>query len=606
MTTFSKKLTLPPIIKPKLIKDVTIELKDGSQLKLSKEVASKLDAIRQVIIDTNGYDIAIPFTGYPAQDIRLYLRLMDKIDKREALPDVRLIQLFSLINVAEYLGNNLSVTNIADYILATTLTNRDMTVELKNATRINYRQLISPLIDDFIMGRLGELNRSLSFENVRDLEIDIGEFSLKEIFRSYRAGANIVSSADDPMKKLAIDGQGRVVVYLIDKKIFYDETDPQREKLINSLIGPDRQIQIGGVTERGVTVVLAHLDRNSGWRNLYKYLPGRPEGEHLISIDASSDWVIFPLGSRLLVMSTKSGVEIRQIYNLIDGSLVYQYQLPEYDRLPSAMDKEGKYLLIALKSPRHYPMFVARLIAMAETAPGANGQLVRNDRILFEIPISPARYGENYAEIEKIIDPYRQLIYITDSSSRRIQKRTPRGQRAERPRPIVVLLVINFAGQVLHRYVYFKAHDIVLKFYPTAKHLITYERGLSSSKLRISGVRSEDLRHIIPPTVTRGEFGSLAKLPPYEIWPAAPITVSRTTSRSTPYINFWIRDTSNGFKVKALVQNIKHGYSYIISSTTGDYVVATIPIPSKTRKSSVIKTVFYTDSDVRDIRGILG
>ena len=575
--------------KPLLERGVTIKLVDGSQIKLTRETASKFETIRTVIgyggIEVGEKEDIIKIFDYPAQYVRQYFKLVDKIDGRKELPNVHFTQLFDFSLITLLMGNEVSMTNLADYIFATALANQSAGKKVK--TRMREIYLSYPAGPKrFIVNRLAEVNRAISLKNLRNLD-------LRFISR--------VRSIQ------AIDNQGRIVTRgvseMTKKGLYYDETDPQREKLINQLKNQRRieGIQIGGGTKQGITVVTQHYDIDTGEYVLTSYPPGQLEGKYLISFDSIFSWEIFPFGSRFrMVKDTHTGEEGEimihdlRIHDLINGSLIFNYRRKSRERY--VLDDNGQYLFIIGEFPDH---ITATLYAVGETTLDGDNRPVRRNRKLFEtiIPI--------LEPTSMIIDSYRRLIYIHEDYSYQIRRPPRPGElvvvyegEAVYHFYIRVLLIVDFSGQVLHRYIH-QGIDI----FPSAKHLLTSERGMQL-------VTDDDLQYIIGPEVGDNVKEKMKKLPDFELWPNLSVEgliVEDVVGRD----NLWIRDAAREFKIAALVKHTIGEIGLITSSPSGDIIIISSiylrhgvgqPVAPD---SSVMQTVLYTDHEMEIINEVL-
>ncbi len=626
--------------KSQLTEDVTIELEDDSEIKLNKEVASKLEAVRDVISDIGRYDMAVPFTSYPPEDIRLYLKLMKRIDKREALANIRLTQLFKLINVAEYLGNGLSVDNLADYILATTLAARNMSKEVRKAVQINYQQLISPLINDLIMDGLDAHLQSISVTKLRYLNLNGWNIFYQQ------EGA--IGNDRDIRDRLAIDEEGRIVASLLTKNNmewrFYDETNAQREKTVNQFITKDTsrynrvRIRVGGMTEKGIIVIAGHLDSYLGWYIHTIYFPGQPGRSlnHLIT----GKWRIFPLAPRLEVLASLTGseqddlddldqwdkilrslsIDIKfKIYDLASDQMLFNFGLRERDVYT---DDLGRYLVVITNFIRE-GMVIERFLIDQKTVKGQSDS--------FKKRVSRMSIRGHFAN-NCVIDPYRKLLYVFDREGKEIKKEglwTWAGgiESTTLYRKASILLVITFGGKVLHRYIYITE----LSLYPTAKHLITVESKLTEDRTGLgrnfikddlAELEAEDLQRIgWNVNFSRKDKFNLVDqnivgvvVPPYELWPAVFPEVDLSNIELNDYGLYldqyrgvWIRDVTDGFKPLALIENWVQHNANIVSSPSGDYIFIG---HQKTRhplsaRPVIVQTSLYSQKEVQIISNLL-
>ncbi len=579
--------------KPILKRGVTIQLDDGSTVTLNRQVASKLNLVRSPIeyllnvegrTEDEAYKTVVPVDYYPAQYIRQYLELMTKIDKREQLPNIRLSQLFSLLLMAMYMGNETSMTNLADYILATVYASREMADNVKAEIRRMYSGG-PPEAKRLISRRLAELNRTLSLKTLRKVNV---------VEKLYTMSPGLAPN-------IAIDNQGKIVLlyltYEKNKRIaFYDETDAKREKLINSmLVGRDNVIiRVGGLTEQGIAIVEEVFGETKQY--LIRYPPSQADRQVITTIRFGVSWEISSHSSRLRVSDNK----ITKIYDLTDDSLIFQQQTLK-NRLGRSpfilkvfvMDDRGEYLLIIRVLSRNRGI-VLELYAISESVRTEGNPPPTKNKSLFEISIP------TFDTTIATIDPYRQLIYIVD-------KMTFQVRESHAPEySLSIILVLDFSGQILHRYVNRKFDRI--KFYPTAKQLLIREREISGPMIDnrpVFGMEEKDLRHIMPEPKYR-KIGHLKpiRLPPYELWPVPPSYGYRDDGEIFSD-NFWIRDVINGFKIKALLQENTDYRDSAISSANGDYIVAIRELSDLPAELFVIQTVLYSDNDVKTIRNIL-
>ncbi len=576
--------------KPLLKRGVTIKLNDGSKIKLSPEIASKFETVRTVLayggIEVGEEEDIIKIFDYPAQYVRHYFQLVNKIDGRKELPNIHFTQLFDFFLIASLMGNETSMTNLADYILATALANQSATKEVKAAMREIYLSFPAGP-KQFIMNRLAELNRAISLKTLRNL--------------NFKHLGDVV----------AIDNQGRIItkIYVAPEGIppYYDETDPQRQTLINELEqqGALSRVQIGGGTKEGVTMVVEKYGQNA----LYKYLPGQTKDQYLIPIRREIDiWELSPHGSRFRVITLEDKAKIVKIHDLTDGSLIFSYKITlfydplveiiyqeEYD----ATDDTGRYFLVtSMDNSERY--INAKLFSVGEMVRGTNGKMIRQNRELFEIKIP----GHNNDRRIGIVDSHRQLIYIYDNSSHN-SRRPPRIGEPVRLQVyrregvyeanFKILLVVDFSGQVLHRYVYRGKINI----FPT-KHLLTRESGMGQ-------LTEEDIQYIVGPEVSDKVKEEMKKLPQFELWPTSFLensTVGSVAGRN----NLWIRDATKDFKIAALVKQNAGEIQKITSSPSGDIIalpsVEYVP-PGAPPDSAVMQTVLYTDHEMEIINEVL-
>ncbi len=600
---------IPPLLtKPLLKRGVTIELDDGTTLALNRETASKLDHIRRLLEHAlflipekdqdKAYDQLLPVNDYPAQYVRQYLALMDKIDKKAKLPDIRLSRLFDLYFMARFLDNTISIANIPNYIFATILANQPMSKEMKQVVRETYLKLPVQL-RKFIMNRLDELNQTLSLKNVRNLNIT-GEF-----FGLHKTS-----------QRVAVDNQGKILLLYEkeDRRIYYDETDGEREKLINSR--PDDfsiKLRIGGVTKEGIIVIEETDATITGHRNLIKYLPGQAEGQLIatglyydtfweVSPHNDTFWEVSPHSSRLLVVNENGMINI---YDLADNILIFQYEIrghqmenPVFRFESYTMDDWGKYLLLTYHFDDPKKGMLVELFAIGKTVSGSD----RTNELMFEVLIPIWTKDREIA-----IDPYRQLVYVVyyPGHYTSIRVTRPDGTGYD----ISIILVINFKGQVLYRYANPKFDEF--RFYTTANQLLTQEAEYGDPFGRHSplmfGMEKEDLQYIEPLASYSQLEGMMVKLPAYQIWPNLSGLSYRTMLRGNVHShNFWIRDTTNGFKGVALVKKNTIIFNRAVSSASGNYVVTIEQqINDNQYKLSVMQTVLYTDDEVKAIRNIL-
>ncbi len=583
----------PPPAEPALKHEVTIQLSDDSTLTLSRETASKLGLIHRVIKDIQdglaegdkdrAYDEIFTLKAYGAPYIRDYLALMNKIDKGARLPDLRLSQLLELLVIAFYFDNDSSLANLPNYIFATILANQPMSAEVRNAISETYLKY-PRTIKNLIMDRLAELNRTLSLKTLRKNVV-------KKLHTYRESGPNV-----------AIDNQGKIVLlYRTGRRnrrvALYDETDSKREKLINSMLeGRDNvNIRVGGLTEQGIVIVDEIFKEAEHY--LIIYPPSQTDRQVTITIKRGVSWEIPNHSFRLRLSDNK----ITKIYDLTDDSLIFQQQtlknqLESYSYIIDVvMDDRGEYLLIIRKLYR-IQVTMLELFALSEIIRAEGNPPPTKNKSLFEISIP------TFDTTIATIDPYRQLIYIVDE--RTFQVRESHATEY----PLNVILVLDFSGQVLHRYVNRNFERII--FYPTAQQLLTHERVISGpmiDKRPVFGMEEKDLRHIMPEPKYR-KIGHLKpiRLPPYELWPGHSSSLYNYRDDGEIYSdNFWIRDVTDGFRIKALLQeNTNYGDS-AISSANGDYIVAIREPLNRRSELSVIQTVLYSDSDIKTIRNIL-
>ena len=585
---------------------VTIQLDDGSTIALSREVASKLNVVRspiEYLLNVEGksedeaYQTVIPVDYYPAQNIRQYLKLMAKIDKREELANIRLSQLFGLLLDAMYMGNETSYTNLVDYILATVYASRNASKKVKAEIRRIYLAG-PPEPKRLIQRRLAELNQTLSLKNVRSMNITTEYDWLAEI-----------------NERLAVDNQGKILFfYEKDKSTeYYDETSQRREKLIRSLLGDRFKVafRTNGVIE-GEVVVIGAFTTKTGGRGLVKYLPQKIRNPLITTIGSSSSysasWDVSPHGSRLLVIDEDHMIKI---YDLADNSLLFQHDVhKDYSgdytfRLESyKMDNWGQYLLLAYDpynpdDPDSDEGIVIKLFTIDKTT-SALGQPIGKNEPLFEIllPIwSPDK--------EVAVDPYRRLIYIAlhPSEYSLFEVLRPNYQGGY---PVSIILVINFKGQVLHRYV--NSEFTQFNFYLTVRQLLTYEREYWDRRDEPwFSMAKEDLQYIeSQPNYAKVGDMTPVKLPAYELWPNASATNYQLDIDGDPESdNFWMRDPTDGFKVLALVKKNTGYDNTLVSSANGDYIVTIENKIDDDYNLSVLQTVLYTDEQTKTIRNIL-
>ncbi len=575
--------------KPLLERGVTIKLNDDSQIELNREIASKFETIRTVIgyggIEVGKKEDIIKIFDYPAQYVRHYFQLVEKIDEKKELPNIHFTQLFDFFLVAHLMGNETSMTNLADYIFATALANQSATKEVRAAMREIYSSYPAGP-KRFIMNRLAKLNHTISLKSLRNLDMRF---------------------INDVRPIAAIDNQGRIVTRELSKTtkkwLYYDETDPQREKLINHL--QDKEIidgiQIGGGTNQGITVVTRHYDQNSKKYVLYGYPPGQLKGKHLISFDSSFKWEIFPFASRFKMEKRISGMYGERniwIYDLADGSLIFSYIGLFSSNYTT--DDSGRYFLITNTNMQTSPDHIeAKLFSVGEMVRGTNGKLTRQNRKLFEVKIPGHDYDES------IVDSYRRLIYIFDYYSHRTQMPLRAGEEEIYQGGIRILLVIDFSGQVLHRYIYWG----VVNIFPSAKHLLTNEfgRGMPILRLKFARLFSErDLQYIFRQEAVSNEVSQeMKKLPNFELWPTT--SVEGIAVDSVGPDNLWIRDATKGFKIAALVKKNYGEVDHITSSPSGSIIVLPpgyVP-PGALHISSVMQTVLYSDHELEIINEVL-
>ena len=645
-----------PLTKPLLKRGVTIQLDDETQIKLSREVASKLNTVRSAIdyllnikgkTEDEAYQTIIPVTYYPAQYIRRYLELMAKIDKREQLANIRLSQLFGLFLEAMYMGNETSMTNLADYILATVYASREMGDDMKKEIKRLYSA--GPAEPKrFIMRRLAELNRTVSVKNLRN--IDFNGWLLEAIsIQSYLA--------DEPVDRLAIDKWGRITASLLTKyrKRFYEENNLQRESLINQFLIKHKYdqpiVRVGGMTDQGATIITAYSERQSEilgrwsifsrrphvdvWRYTV-YLPGQLSGKLLSGIIGRKyEWKILPLAPRLkiefsnlydilqqadnLLKTDKLDELLRErieywkefrIYDLTNQTLLFTYHLG-WDMV-EAIDHFGKYVVIIFNIIRGG--MVIELFDIEANSPSKSKRISRTIVL-------------HHKAERCIIDPYHKQLYIFD-------KGLIRRQGFQHEMDVSIILVINFMGQVLHRYVFPGELDL----YPRSKEIISAEAlwldVTREQNLRGRGLLSaEDLKQIrLPRDVTRGGHLDLmsmdilrlqkaAKLPRYELWPVIWPTQTTDSSVSLPddilhsykHKGVWLREVSDGFRPLALLQESPFSnqswvgqvnLDQVIMSPGGDYV---LPVKRLRIESPLplIKTVVYSEGDVELINEVL-
>ncbi len=596
--------------KPLLKRGVTIQLKDGSTIVLSREVASKLNVVRsplEYLLNVEGrtedeaYQTVIPVDYYPAQNIRQYLKLMERIDKREELADIRLSQLFGLLLDAMYMGNETGYTNLADYIIATVYASREMGDNVKAEIRRIY--LAGPPEPKrlLIQRRLAELNQTLTLKNVRNLHVT----------RMFSESRNVNVNT-------AIDNQGKILLLYSDLKprsrygkhksiAYYDEVSPGREKLINSLLSRSNveEMRVGGVIKQGI-ITVGEIRMKSKWmdsRNLIKYPSDQSEGRQLITrIGQSAVWQVSPYGSKLLTSDWNNTIKI---YNLTDNSLVFEHKAHKHYLGDSAfrfesyvMGNWGHYLVLIYSSDDQDEGTLIELFAIDKTT-SAGGQSIEGNKLLFEILIPIWTEDKEIA-----IDPYRRLVYIVyhSAQSQSVKVLLPGNSGYN----VSIILVINFKGQVLHRYA--NREFAEFEFYVTVRQVLTHEAEYWSGEDEpLFGMTKEDLQYIEPqPNYT--EIGDMApiKLPAYEVWPNASTNSYQSyVSREPDSDNLWIRDSTDGFKVLALVKKNIGGFSKAVSSANGDYIVTIENRAVDDYNLSVMQTVLYTDDEVKIIRNIL-
>ncbi len=573
MTTFSSKPGWGEA-KPLLERGVTIKLNDGSQIKLSPEIASKFETIRTVIgyggIEVGKEEDIIKIFDRPAQYVRHYFQLVEKIDGRKELPNVHFTQLFDFFLIAQLMGNETSMNNLADYIFATALANQSAPNEVK-ARMMEIYSSYPAEPKRFITNRLAKLNHTISLKSLRNLDM---RFTISR-----------------PV--VVIDNQGRTVTRgysrITGKWLYYDQTDPRREKVINQLKGKGdvEGIQIGGGTDQGITVVTEYYDQHSKRYTLYGYTPDQLEGKRLISFDSTFRWELFPLGSRFRVVGGMRKGEIR-IHDLTDGSLIFSYQRKSQERY--VLDDKGQYFLVIGDFSGYVRV---TLYAAGETIPDSNNRPVRRNRKLFEMIIPSPRA----AVISIVIDSYRRLIYIHQDFSYYIQRPPRLGEQVVDIEGVAgylsfikILLIVDFSGQILHRY----AYQGEINIFPSAKHLLTNESGMRL-------IPEKDLQYIFGREVSEG----VKELPDFELWPTTSVeglVVEDVVGRD----NIWIRDATKGFKITALVKQNAGEIGNITSSPNGDIIVLS-PIGDVRMESdaSVMQTVLYTDHEVEIINEVL-
>ena len=617
MAAYSRKPP-SPLAKPLLKRGVTIQLDDGSTIFLNRELASKFDLIRNLLDGAlsdiereerrerkrqeerrrkgekveeieekkDPYDVLLPVKEYSAEYIRKYLELFAKIEKREKLPNVRLTELFDFFLLALYMGNDSSVAMVADYIFSTILANQSASEETKKAIREMYSTF--PFQGkNLLMNQFAEINRTLSLKNVRELNVRLlSEFEIET------QTTDIV----------AIDNQGRIILLYEDEgqTYLYDETSPQRQEMINSMLErASRILKIGGIVEQEIAIIdetRAGTPDPHLWQ-LVRYLPDQAKGQVITDIRYGIRWYISGFGSKLLMAM---GEGVIRVYDLVSQFLVFQHKISKEDIGGIRILQQffvfgylGKYLLIGnnLSASRG---IVIELFAVGEKL------LKEYNRPFIQILIP------SHKATMTTIDPYRELIYITDLESSRINLPGGTGYSID------IILVLDFSGQVQHRYVY-PVGDTV-EFYPTARYLLTHEKEVGGAATAgdelVFGIPKDEIQYI-DPAISYSKIGHLTpvKLPDYEAWPRQPAINYRIDSEGSTYSdNLWIRDANDNFKVKALVKantEFEEFEDLVTSSANGDYIMTVRRDVGEKDELAVIQTVPYTNDEMKIIREIL-
>ncbi len=554
--------------------------------------------------------------------------------------NLRLSQLFKLFANGWEERNEPSLTHWADLILATILANQSMSEVVKDATQQVYRKL-SDGAKSHLRQRLAVLSQIISLRNVRNINFRNWP---TDIVIQIKGHVSRIRASDS----LAISNEGKLVTASNDFKL-YDETNPQREREVNLLMSEtdySPAVQLGGVNKEGVTVLLSRLSYTTHNVEYRAYFPGQAESKALTWLEevlssAAEGWYLFPLASKPYNRSGMARLYIRgemlsekaearnlsvsdeldkslrfgqgidsyptgQIYDLASGQLLFTYILADN---MAYIDDFGQY--VAIITNMQGEGMVVELYQVDRAG----------DKRLFRILIPL------YTVTECTIDPYHRLIYIHDLYHLVIDK--PGEERED----INVLLIVDFKGQIRNRYIY----TGVMRFHPTAKYLLSYERKkydvyknqanlvkeIERFRIQLADLLA-DLQYgtpgykvgILKAKLSMKEtkkYQTPLQLPDYQVWIDLPLSGfdARGLKSSVEQLNrVLIRNVNEEFQVEGLVKELDYDlHPFVrrvdtVNSPSADYFM----LAGSEKSGNILpitQGVLYTDNDATIIKDIL-
>ncbi len=628
--------------------DIKLELADGSLLPLTQDQVLKSLTIKDVTVDVGLYTLTIPIDKYPANKVWQFFSLFDDIEKRADLAQqkVTLSQLIEMLPIADYFAAETIMNNLIDYILATILANLNMPEEAKKKVQDKYAQL-SNILDDAVRRRLVTKMNETSVKNVRMVPLDPeANFSEVIITDQGQVATNY---------RMYYRGYGRHRYEQL-----YDETDNQRERKLNQLaekltypgnVCHKLEIELGGIVENKISIFLhtyyrTYLDcpLTEDTNDRYYYPPGQLAGDRLLLLPPYMRLFLYGLrglskysvpaagiGQKNRLLSIYKTVRANgQKFDELDGIIfekqftyshylwIYRIiELPSRKALFSNLtpagatyeDQAGKYLVTAIS-------------ITTSLAPNLSGASVielfevDSKKRLFRIIIDGLRLDEGRGN-EIIIDPIRRLLYIKINNYVEVNYSIT---NADISPPVI--LIINFKGQIIHRYLALRPYIISLKVIESK--LLTIEFHLVEDYLKgditiLQTSKFVTARSIFISTREIAQYQKMAELPPYEFFPDLQLKLDDYQHDMEDdvfiYGGVWLRDPDNGYQPIARISDLPilvtaklvadidvEKVVKINSSPTGHYITLNVP---RTKKVQIYKLTLYDQAEAKAIMDIL-
>ncbi len=620
----------PPAIPPGVKLDIKLELADGSFLPLTENQILKSLTIKDVTVDTNLYSAVIPIKKYLADEVRRFFRLFDQIEQKANLAQhkVTLSQLFDLLPLADFFAAETLVGNLLDYILATIAANLTMSEKVKKEVQSKYGQL-SVILQEAVYDRLANL---MSIKHVRTLLVS------EPIGKSY-------SELDDV---IITDYNQIVASYMkpsTEYKQLYDETDGRRAKKLNLLRESIEEFKLGGISGGKTSVLFSTSVYDSHTEmNVIKseyYGPGLLIGldlpsfpSHLLRYGQRSHLLLY--GQRAVIISPYHSKILDKALSIYKAARISGQQFDELDRRIftrqfSQIFSQLTYQIIELPSKKVlFFNFIPDVIQQddggeyvaALTQYGSAGLIIElfevdSKKRLFRIILNRTVLWFHEEIIPVTIDPIRRLLYVRLENRVKVHYPT-----TDVSNWLVVILVVNFEGKVIHRYL--SPHYI--NFNPAGSRLVTVEEYISKQPLvEKFTVLEEHIAEGIDPSSSTSipdkdlsKYQEMAQLPYYELMPNLPLNPKEykydPEFEAFRYSGVWLRDPDNGFQPIARITDltthfIEHadmGLNVdnveINSSPAGHYIALNVNI---TEKAEVYKLTLYNKAEAEAIIDIL-
>ncbi len=646
--------SLPLIIPPGIKLDIKLELADDSLLALTEEQVLQSTTIRDATVDAELYTLTIPLTKYPPEEVRRFFSLFDQIEQRADLAQqkVTLSQLFNLLPLADFFAAETIIDNLIDYILATILANPNMSEKMRKEVQDKYEQLFVGL-QHTLYRRLAIKVSELSVKNVRTLIAGQERLELLNVIITDRG--QIATNYGE-----SYEGYGGY----INDELLYDETSTQRTKQLNQLV---QELMKGQIDELGCelagiidslrfklggivndkTSLLFHTNWHDKHTNVYEHKNEYYGPRQLIGVNVTTSVSInfarlLLYGNRVAIRDPRGskGLNTEQLLSIYKAARANGQQIDELDQkifdkqhfacggLPWAIyriiELPGQKVLFSNLIPDmiyenqdgKYVVTVTNISTGAAIIKSASMVLelfeVDSKKRLFRIILDELQIETIDTDLSTdniTIDPVRQLLYVKIENQVKISYST-----TDTTIWLPVILVINFKGEVIHRYFAPAPYNIYFRL--AGPRLISIELSLGQP-LTGNPIVVENGRFLgdYSDFIAESEiskYQEIAQLPPYEPFPQLPLKAEEyhydPEDEVFTYGGIWLRDPANGFQPIARISDLPyhvtdiHRNIKVNSSPHGHYITLNM---RETGKVQVYKLTSYDQAEEKAIRDIL-